>query len=79
MYLKFQETVHPFIDLYKGFSGGKKKKKNKKKRKKNLLNPFLFWGFSIFFIFENYLKWKVSECLRAEWKTCCNHLLSWYS
>lgn len=55
--------MHPFINLYKGFSEEEKKKKQLK------IKLFVFWGVSIFILLESYLKWQVSECLRVEWKT----------
>lgn len=53
--------MHPFINLYKGFSEEKKKQLK--------IKPFVFWGVSIFILLESYLKWQVSECLCVEWKT----------
>lgn len=40
-----------------------------KKKKTVKIKLFVFWGVSIFILLETYLKWQVSECLRAEWKT----------
>lgn len=61
--------VHPFSNLYKGFSeenvlkmtkkkGGKQKKRKKKhtKKRKTQKASFVFWGVSIFILLATYLK-----------------------
>lgn len=53
--------MHPFINLYKGFS----EKKKEKKKKQLKVKLFVFWGVSIFILLETYLTWPVSECVAS--------------